>query len=62
MQGDEKKEGNTATGAERVAVEMHDTLANLLQSWREQTPYGKDSDFLFPSFKLNGKQPRLGRR
>jgi len=39
---------------------MHETLANLLQLWREQTPYGRDSDFLFPSFKLHGKQPRLG--
>jgi integrase len=28
--------------------------------WRQETPYSKDSDFLFPSFKLRGKQPRLG--
>jgi hypothetical protein len=27
---------------------------------RQQTPYSKDSDFVFPSFKLHGKQPRLG--
>jgi len=27
---------------------------------RLRTPYGKDSDFVFPSFKLHGKQPRLG--
>ena len=25
--------------------------------WREQTPYGADGDFLFPSIRLNGKQP-----
>jgi integrase len=39
---------------------MRETLAILLQGWRQQTPYGGDSDFLFPSFKLHGKQPRLG--
>jgi integrase len=51
---------NSKSRASRAPVEMHETLANLLESWREQTPYGKDSDFLFPSFKLHGKQPRLG--
>jgi integrase len=46
--------------ASKVPVEMHETLAALLQAWRQQTPYSKDSDFLFPSDKLHGKQPRLG--
>ena len=40
---------------------MHETLANLLQAWRQESPYSKNWDFLFPSFKLHGKQPRLGR-
>ena len=39
---------------------MHETVAALLQGWRQETPYSKDSDFVFPSFKLHGKQPRLG--
>jgi integrase len=39
---------------------MHETLAALLQAWRQETPYSKESDFLFPSFKLHGRQPRLG--
>jgi integrase len=39
---------------------MHEALAALLQAWRQQTPYSKDSDFLFPSFTLHGKQPRIG--
>jgi integrase len=46
--------------ASRAPVEMHETLAKLLWGWRQETPYSKDEDFLFPSFKLHGKQPRLG--
>jgi integrase len=52
--------GRPKSRASKAAVEMHETLAALLQGWRQETPYGKDSDFLFPSFKLQGKQPRLG--
>ena len=39
---------------------MHGTLAALLRGWHQETPYSKDSDFQFPSFKLQGKQPRVG--
>jgi integrase len=46
--------------ASRAPVEMHETLAKLLSGWRQETPYSKEEDFLFPSFKLHGKQPRLG--
>jgi len=52
--------GRPKSRASKAPVEMHATLANLLQGWRRETPYSKDSDFLFPSFKLHGKQPRLG--
>lgn len=52
--------GRPKSKASKAPVEMHETLATLLQAWRQETPYGKDSDFLFPSFKLHGKQPRLG--
>src|SRR5437016_1734570 len=52
--------GRPKSRASKAAVEMHETLAALLQGWRQETPYNKDSDFLFPSFKLHGKQPRLG--
>ena len=54
------KLGRPKSRASRAPVEMHEALAALLQAWRQQTPYSKDSDFLFPSFKLHGKQPRLG--
>lgn len=43
--------GPPKSRASRAAVEMHETVAILLQSWRKQTPYNKDSDFLFPSFR-----------
>jgi integrase len=52
--------GRPKSRASKAPVEMHETLANLLQLWRQESPYSKDSDFLFPSFKLHGKQPRLG--
>ncbi len=38
---------------------MHGLLAEFMQSWKNQSPYSKDSDWVFPSFKLDGKQPRL---
>jgi len=52
--------GRPKSRASKAAVEMHETLAALLQGGRQETPYNRDSDFLFPSFKLHGKQPRLG--
>ena len=52
--------GRPKSRASKAPVEMHETLAALLQVWRQETPYSKDSDFVFPSFKLHGKQPRLG--
>lgn len=52
--------GRPKSKASKAPVEMHETLATLLQQWRQESPYSKDSDFVFPSFKLHGKQPRLG--
>jgi integrase len=52
--------GRPKSRASKAPVEMHETLAALLQAWRQETPYSKDADFLFPSFKLHGKQPRIG--
>ena len=52
--------GRPKSRASKAPVEMHETLAALLQAWRQETPYSKNSDFVFPSFKLHGKQPRLG--
>jgi hypothetical protein len=32
----------------------------VLQSWKEQTLYSKPEDYVFPSYKLQGKKPRNG--
>jgi integrase len=52
--------GRPKSRASKAPVEMHETIGALLQAWRQETPYSEDSDFIFPSFKLHGKQPRLG--
>ena len=36
---------------------MHPVLAGFLMAWRERTPYAKDDDYVFPSFRLKGKKP-----
>ena len=30
---------------------------NYLQAWHEQTPYAKETDFVFPSLKAEGRVP-----
>src|ERR1700730_11041297 len=44
--------------ASKAPVPMHPTLAAILENWRRETPYAKNEDWVFPSFKLRGKQPR----
>jgi integrase len=36
---------------------LHPVLAGFLMAWRERTPYAKDGDYVFPSFRLKGKKP-----
>jgi len=54
-----------AVGAPKTAssgkpVPMHGILAAVVQMWHHETPYGQLTDWLFPSTKLKGKQPREG--
>jgi len=35
-------------------------LATVLEVWRQETMYAKGGDLLFPSYRKEGKQPRLG--
>jgi integrase len=35
-------------------------LAHHLELWRKQTPYAKDTDWVFASEKTHGKTPRFG--
>lgn len=49
--------GDTKTEASRKPVPLHPTVARTLSAWRTQTLYAADSDFVFPSIRLNGKKP-----
>jgi integrase len=50
--------GPTKSKASKAPVPMHSILAAILANWRRETPYAKDEDWVFPSFKLRGEQPR----
>lgn len=41
-----------------VPVPMHPVLAGFLLDWRCQSPYSNDEDWVFPSYKLRGAEPR----
>ena len=51
------KDGATKTDASDGYVPLHLVLAAHLRSWREQSPYPKDGDFVFPSIKARGRVP-----
>jgi integrase len=53
------KIGLTKTKASRSTVPMHDLLAEQLQAWRRETPYSQPEEWIFASFKLKGRQPRV---
>ena len=46
--------------ASRAAVPLHPLLADFLLFWKRKTPYSDPGDWVFPSFRLDGKQPRVG--
>ncbi len=49
--------GDVKTEASRKPVPIHPPVRGALLEWRKHTPFGTDGDFLFPSIRLNGKQP-----
>jgi integrase len=51
------KDGNTKTEGSDGYVPLHSALACHLLDWRSQTPYAKETDFLFPSLRANGRVP-----
>ena len=51
------KDGETKTEASDGYVPMHPVLSSRLRSWREQSPYAKDEDFVFPSSSAEGRVP-----
>jgi integrase len=46
------------TKLSRSRVEAPQLLLDALAAWRRETMYAEDDDFVFPSEKLNGEQPR----
>jgi integrase len=50
----------TKTKSSKANVPMCAALAEFLRSWRSQSPYHRESDFVFASDKLHGKKPRTG--
>lgn len=48
------------TKLSRSRVEVPGLILNVLNSWRRQSTYASDDDFIFPSTKLDGRQPRSG--
>ncbi|HEX2329926.1 MAG TPA: tyrosine-type recombinase/integrase, partial [Candidatus Angelobacter sp.] len=51
------EDGETKTEASDGYVPLHPLLSHALQQWRSQTPYAKETDFVFPSLKAKGKLP-----
>jgi integrase len=51
------EDGETKTEASDGYVPLHPLLADALKHWHEQTPYAKETDFVFPSLKEKGKLP-----
>jgi integrase len=51
------EDGETKTEASDGYVPLHPLLSHCLLHWREQTPYAKETDFVFPSLKAKGKLP-----
>ena len=51
------KDGATKTEASDGCVPLHSVLATHLRSWRNQSSYAKDRDFIFPSTKARGRVP-----
>ena len=50
----------TKTKSSKADVPMCSALAEFLRNWRSQSPYHRESDFVFASDKLHGKKPRTG--
>jgi integrase len=51
---------NGKTEASRQPVVLGERTAEFLQEWHRQTPYAKQTDWVFASNKLRGKRPISG--
>lgn len=53
------KIGKPKTETSKGTVPCGPELVARLRSWRQESPYSQDTDWVFPSFRKNGKQPRV---
>jgi integrase len=51
--------GAVKTEASGKPVPLHESVCAVMTEWRGASPYKGDSDFLFPSLRLNGTQPLM---
>jgi hypothetical protein len=49
--------GPPKSKASQRPVPLLPLLADLLKAWRKDSPYFRDTDLVFPSFRLNGEKP-----
>jgi integrase len=54
-------DGETKTKASDGYVPLHALLAVSLMEWRNQSPYARERDFVFPSLREEGKVPLSAR-
>jgi integrase len=52
------KETSGKVAQAMTGVPLHAILAEALKSWRRESLYPQDSDWIFPSYKLKGQKPR----
>jgi hypothetical protein len=45
--------------ASKGPVPLHPLLSEFMLRWKERTPYSAPGDWVFPSLRVNGKQPRV---
>jgi integrase len=45
--------------ASKAPVPLHPLLAEFMLLWKQTTPYSQPGDWVFPSLRLKGKQPRV---
>ena len=51
--------GRPKSKASKGPVPLHPLLADFMRLWKHKTPYSQPGDWVFPSFRLEGKQPRV---
>ena len=53
------KVGWPKSKASKGPVPLHPLLAEFMFRWKCKTPYSQPGDWVFPSLKLKGRQPRV---